>query len=112
MAEHTSGQWKWDYAPSVFVETDDGTDTITLASVDPDNDLPLEEAIANAILFHSSPDLLLACQRFLALMANWHTEQCKEISYQLSPRQADELIDIASVAQNAIAKAIGATDEV
>ena len=73
MSEYTPGPYGWDYAPAVYVETDDG-DTLTLANVDPDNDPPLEEAIANAILFHTAPKLLEVCKALYSIVLNGMTE--------------------------------------
>ena len=60
MNKHTQGTWQYTYLPSVVTDCDG--EEITLARVDPDCALVLEEAIANAHLMAAAPDLLAACK--------------------------------------------------
>ena len=54
MSEHTPGPWEWNHVPSVFIKNDDGEE-LELAHVDPNNDIWLEVAFANARLMAQSP---------------------------------------------------------
>ena len=69
MNKHTQGTWQYTYLPSVVTDCDG--EEITLARVDPDCALVLEEAIANAHLMAAAPDLLAACKAALEDIIGW-----------------------------------------